>query len=516
MAGDAARVRSLLDDVQDALSEASAAFDEEFPTTPPTPTPGPVIKVNVGDDVQAALVQARHEGATLLLAVGEHKCNLKVTHDPTAKPVLITSDTTNLPAPGVRITRDYASGIAMLRSKNDLDPALRYECGSTGVDLTGIGFLPQQYDRTVIVFGTDQMTMPEEQPTGIVHDRILMLGDPERGQHRGIQAHCRGYVLRNSSILDYHEEGRDSQALAAWNGGQYLVLRNNCFEAGAENVLFGGGAAHTEAMAPQHVLIDGCTFTKNYAWNSLAHKPNIKCLLEIKHLRHGTIRGNLFEYCWKAAWDGIAIAIKCTDQAHDEPWTITEDILLERNRIRCVGAFMSIVGANDDGYTTQLMDGLTIRHNLVTEMDTGNWTGRGTAFLISNMPENMVIDHNTILGNNYAVAELSFNQSQQGDGFTLTNTALWQGAYGIKGPAGMDAWDWAVDLGYAPDVNGTARRKHPDRTPDWGPGNEVIAQVDFDASFDGAGAILAGSAVAAVATTDGEAIGCDVSTLPAV
>src|SRR5262245_2933589 len=138
MAGDRTRVRQLLDAAQAALDDASVAFDEEFPIGPPVPTPGPVIKVAVGDDVQAALVQARTDGSTLLLAPGEHRVNLRVTADPTARRVLITSDTTNLPPVGTRITRDYLPGLAQLRSANSIDPVLRYDCGATGVDLRGL------------------------------------------------------------------------------------------------------------------------------------------------------------------------------------------------------------------------------------------------------------------------------------------------------------------------------------------------------------------------------------------
>lgn len=520
MAGNRQRVRDLLDATDATLHETSRAFDEEYPpgTTPPTPTPPPrpepIVRVPVGGNVQAALDDARSAGGTLLLAVGTHLVNLVVRFVEDAKPVLITSDTSSIPPNGVRITREYGPGLAWLKSANNLDPVIRYDLRSSDVHLTGLGIASLQFDRTMISFGTDSMTSPDEQPERIVHDRLLMVGDPELGQHRGVMAHCRGYALTNSSLLEMHEEGRDSQCLAAWNGGQYLVLRNNTFEGGAENILFGGGAARTEAMAPKRVLIEGCTFTKNYAWNSLAHKPTMKCLLEIKQLRHGTIRNNIFEHCWAAAWDGTAVAFKCTDQAHDEPWTLTEDITFERNRIRRVGAFFSIVGAKDDGYPTQLMRDVRIADNLVTEMDTGNWAGRGTAFLISNMPENLVIDHNTIVGNGYATSELSFNQDEQGSGFALTNTVLWQGAYGIKGPAGMDAWDWETDLGYSPEVTATARRRHPDRTPEWGPGNEVIPEADWDASLAANYAVVSGSPVAQVVTTDGSLIGCDIASLP--
>jgi hypothetical protein len=514
MAGDRQRVRTLLDAAINAQLEASAAFDEEYPSTTPDP-PGLIVRVKCGDDVQAALVQARRDGATLLLEVGEHQCNLKIENDPSARPVWITSDTEVIPAEGQRMTREYQSGLAMLRSANGLDPVINYKCGSTGVNLTAIGTLPQQYDRTVMTLGTDAMTTVEEQPYNIIHDRLLMLGDPERGQHRGIQAHVKGYQLLNSSLLDFHEQDRDSQALAAWNGGQDLMIRNCHLEAGAENILFGGGSTRVEALAPQRILIEDCLITKNPSWISgMEYPPQIKCLLEVKHARQLTIRRCVFEQNWPEAWSsGVAITIKCCDQSGHEPWTLTEDVVLEHCVIRRVGSLFSIVGKNDGGVETQLMRHLRIAHCLAYDIDCETWTGTGALAVISNMPTDLAFDHLTVLGNTWGICDIT-GAEMNGTGFTLTNSPIHQGGYGIKGDSGMDYPDWAVDLGYAPTVSGLAIRKDPARSPDFGPGNVHIEPSAFDASFNDNFTIKPGSAVAAVPTTDGQPIGVDLTTLP--
>lgn len=517
MAGDRQRVRDALDATQAALADASRAFDEEYPAGPTEPVPGPIVRVPVGGDVQAALDDARSTGATLLLAVGEHRVNLVVHEDPLALPVLITSDTTTLPAAGQRMTRDYLPGLAQLKSANNMDPVIAYRCKSSGVHLTGLATAPLQYDRTVISFGTDDMTTPEEQPHDVVHDRLLMLGDPVRGQHRGVMAHARRYSLINSSVLDFHEQGRDSQALCAWNGGQDLTIRNCHLNAGAENIMFGGGSARTDAMAPRRILIEDCLLDKNPDWvDGMQYPPTVKCLLEVKHARQIQIRRNVFQHCWPEAWgSGVAIVFKSCDQTGNEPWTLTEDVVFEHNVIRRVGQGFSIVGSHDSGRTSQLMRNVRIAHNLLYDVDTDEWQGKGALVTVSNMPTDFVLDHLTCIGNGWGVMEYGYNQPARGTGFTCTNSALYQGNYGIKGSSGMTPSAWATDMGYAPTVSGLGLRNDPDRHINFGPGNVECSEADWDASLDARYAVVPGSALANVATTDGQMIGCDIERLPA-
>jgi hypothetical protein len=506
----------LLETTQVALTEARNAFDQEFPPLIIPAPPGHVYRCAVGDNVQAALDNARTTGGVLLLAVGVHLVNLRVRADPAARPVLITSDTASLPDEGQRMTRDYLEGLAQLKSANNLDPTLRYDCASSGVHLTGVAFLPMQYDRTVIDFGTDGMNTVDEQPHDVVFDRLLMLGDPVRGQHRGIMAHCRAFSLLNSSLLDFHEQGRDSQALAAWNGGQDLVIRNCHLEAGAENVLFGGANARTPEMNPCRILFEDNLFSKNPAWVSgMEYKPSIKCLFEVKNASQLTLRRNIFEHCWAADWSsGVAVQLK-SNSNDEEPFQTMKDVLVENNIIRKCGEPFSIVGKFKGGEAAGLGSNIVIRNNLCYDVDTDVWQGKSTLTQISNFPDGLVFDHNTCVGNTWGAVEYWFDQPLKGQGFTLTNSAFWHGGYGMKGASGMDYDDWAKDLGYAPTVTGLAlRNKEGDRKNNWGAGNVHVPAADFDASFGADYSVLPGSAVAAVASTDGTPIGCDVSLLP--
>jgi hypothetical protein len=517
MPGDRQRVRTLLDEALAAQQAASVAFDEEYPAEGPTPEPPPVIRVPCSENVQAALDEARVIGAAVLLEVGEHRCNLVVRNDPAALPVLITSDTENIPGDGQRVTREYEHGFACLKAANTQQPVIRYDCGSSAVHLLALAILPSQRDRTLIAFGTDTMTSPDQMPHDVVHDRIIIRGDPTNGQRRGIQAHALRYTLRNSCLYDLWDPGSDAQAVAAWNGGQYLTLRNNALEASGEVLMFGGGDAKDPSMVPQYITIEDCTVSKNPAWIGAEQSKNNKCLLEVKHCQHLTIRRNLFEHQWPASWGhGEALVIRCTDQYGREPWTLTSDVLIEHNVIRKIGMPFNISAHGDPGTETKLMERLTIRHNLCHDIDTGNWQGKGAVTLASNLPHDLVIDHNTVVLNNWGIMEYWYNQSEKGTGFTFSNNVVWHGKYALKGPSGMNHDHWAADMGYAPLVSGNALRRHPDRQCKWPAGNTIIPEADFDASLNADYSVKPGSAIAAVPTTDGQPIGCDLTRLPTV
>ena len=152
--------------------------------------------------------------------------------------------------PGTRIDREATADLAVFRAKNTAEPVLRYGLRSTGVHLAQVGIGPQAYDKTCIVIGTDTMTRPEDQPHDISFSHVLGYGDPVRGQHRAVMMGARNLSITDSTFVDYHEAGRDCQALGVWVGGHGVLVRNCLLEASAENVLLGGGYAQNVAMLP--------------------------------------------------------------------------------------------------------------------------------------------------------------------------------------------------------------------------------------------------------------------------
>ena len=200
--------------------------------------------------------------------------------------VVVTTDTDERMAPGYRVQREDLPGLAIFRAKSPSESVLKYGLRATGVHFAQVAFGPQAYDKTVITFGTDTMTRPEDQPHDVSFSHVLGYGDPVRGQHRAIMMGVRNFSLTDSSFYDYHEEGRDSQVLAVWNGGQGILVRNCFLEGGAENVLIGGGNAMNSRMLPSDHRYERCTISKNPAWwSGMQYKPQVKCLFEMKFVK---------------------------------------------------------------------------------------------------------------------------------------------------------------------------------------------------------------------------------------
>ena len=495
-----------MDAVQAELDELRAIYTSEHP--PPEPVPE-VIRIKPGDDADAAFKQCLSESKSLAAAPGEYLVNWKVPDDYNGY-VVVTTDTDQRLAPGTRIDRDAIADLAVFRAKQTQEPVLRYGLRSTGVHLAQVGIGPQYFDKTVITMGTDTMTRPEDQPHDISFSHLLACGDPVRGQHRAIMMGVRNFSLTDSSFYDYHEEGRDSQVLAVWNGGQGILVRNCFLEGGAENVLIGGGNALNVDMLPSDHRYERCIISKNPAWwSGMQYKPQVKCLFEAKFIKRLLITGCLFEHSRTpaAAMDGCAIVIKVCSNATGDEWITTEDVTLEHSVVRKVGRFVGIVGSNDSNKPTQQMRRLRINNVLGYEMDTAEWPGGGDSFTTANLPKEMDLSHLTLLGCDHGLLMMSFGTQAncRADQMALRDSVAYHGMYGIKSPAGMglDALNGDIGAGkYL--VSGNALKKHPDRTNKL-PANNLVLQDDpFWASLDPETyEVLPGSPAAAVVTTDG-------------
>lgn len=512
-------MRSKIDAVQSALDELKAQYERENPQAPPAPD---VIRVKPGEDADAAFLQALADNKNLLLYPGEHFVNWRVLNQPRAKSILVTTDTAHVAA---RMTSEYKPDLAILRAKDPKVAALTYDPQSTGVNLFNIGVGPQDYSSTQIVMGHDKMMSPDMQPHDIIFDRVLMFGDDERGQHRGITCAARNFSVLNSAFYQFHEQGRDSQCIASWNGGQGLIIRGTFLQGGAENIMFGGGAVRDVSMIPSDILIDDCYFTKDIRWKAgMVYKPQIKCLLEVKTAKRLTLSNSVLEHCWPAAWpQGVALAIKCNDGSEGkEPWTTTEDVTVINNVIRRVGKFMSIVAMNDGGYTTEQMKRLKVINNLCYEMATSEWPGEGRAFTAANLPAGLEVRHNSIFGGRNAFFYYWYDQKiTRGSDIVLADNASDHGTYGIRGADGTSkksgeaalladttSYQIAGNALSAPPA-GASANKLPI-------GNMIVPKDAFTASLDVDFTVRPSSVLHSLLTTDGKVVGADIEALAPV
>src|SRR5690606_14174067 len=90
-------------------------------------------------------------------------------------------------------------------------------------------------------------------PSDIVLDRVIVQGDPSRGQKRGIALNSAFTTIRNSHITDIKGIGQETHAIAGWNGPGPFLIENNYLEAAGINIPFGGAEPHIHSLVPSDI-----------------------------------------------------------------------------------------------------------------------------------------------------------------------------------------------------------------------------------------------------------------------
>jgi hypothetical protein len=500
-------------------TSSNTATGNTSSNTTPTPIPPPMgetIRVRSGDNIQAALdrLVAAGLGGTILMQPGEYYVNLKLRQRPARqRPIFFVTDTSNLPAIGHRIHPDYKPGLAIFYAADRFVPAIDVEYAANGYRFLGVGVGPQLHDRDLVSLGGNkaQLWLPEQMAYDIEFDRVLLFGDPVRGQHRAIRANARDIRILGCYMKDFHEQGRDSQAVCGWNGAQDILIENSYLEASGENVLMGGADCASEAMMPMNWTLRGNHIAKNPAWMSgMQYPPTVKCLVESKNLKGLLMENNVMEHCWKQAWPtGVAVVIKSANQEGTNPFAITRDVIMRHNVVRNVGSYVSIQARNDSNLPSGVVQNVDISHNLFAGLDSAR--GTGAAFVLLNGPEQVVIDHNSVLDNRGTF--ISFDNTHATlpvNGFRYTNNFANHGDYGIHSSTGSGKTALTNYYGTTYDMRRNAIRKHPDRTNSF-PAENTVIDSDFRPMLDADLRIKDGTPLAAIEATDGGRIGANVN-----
>jgi hypothetical protein len=516
------RIRQLVTEILERTQELQTLIGDTPGPRPPKPPgrQGDIIRVRPGDDVAAALDDLSKTGGTLLCAPGLYeRVNFIGRKRPEGAPlVTITSDTTNLPKPGERITREYADGIAVFQS-GTIEETFRTEHRARNYAFVGVGFGPTPHvDRTLVSLGDSRkfLTHVDDLPSGFTFDRVLMYGAPGRGQHQGIRANGRDITGMGCSFYDFAEPGRDSQAVGAWNGGHSVAWEHCYFEGSAENVMLGGSDAANEALSPRDWVFRRCVFAKNPIWKTWDRTINVKALFEIKDVRNLLMEGCIFERNWKHSWpSAVAITLKCANQEDHAPWVICENVEIRDCLIRDCGTLFQIHGYGDSGNVTRRMNRVRLRNILAYNINTNpEFCGEGKGMPCNNPPDGLTVDHVTMLANRHSFFNFWFDQNQpRGSALSWTNSIMWEGSYGVIGDKvtpnlGRGALDQAFEqVEFRGNVIVKGARNH-----DWGADNARLDEAAVLRSLDARKRVIDGSPVAtAVRTTDGGAPGADVN-----
>lgn len=394
-----------------------------------------VITVREGGDLQQAIDRAR-PGDTILLTPGATYTGNFVLPNRSGDrfTTIRTADADGQPRAATRIQPSHAPAVAKLRSPNG-QPVLRTAPGAHHWRLQLLEFLPTaNANGDIITLGDGGRAQNDRQqvPHQLVVDRCYIHGDPDRGQKRGIALNSGTTTITNSYIADIKGKGRDTQAIAGWNGPGPYVIENNYLEAAGENFLLGGADPAIQGLVTEDVTFRRNHLAKPIAWRTQGWQ--VKNLFELKNARRVLVEGNLMEYTWQQAQVGYAMLLTPRNQDGGAPWAVVENITIRKNVIRHAGGGLQITG-EDSNHPSGSTRAVHIVGNLFYGIDSRQWGGSGAFLLIGNGPSDILIEHNTIRqsGNIIMAYGGSTQKPQEIRGFQFRDNLVSHNRYGVHG-----------------------------------------------------------------------------------
>jgi hypothetical protein len=402
---------------------------------PVRPLIAATIVVPADGDLQNAIDRARPGDILVLEPGATYTGNFVLPVKDGNRPIIIrtASEDRRLPGATGRIGPEHADLLPKLKSPNT-QPALRTAPGTSGWRLVTIEFVGNGQAGDMIALGDGSSAQRDRNaiPGDILLDRVLVRGDPTRGQKRGIALNSGATTIRNSYIADIKAFGQESQAIAGWNGAGPYVIENNFLEAAGVNILIGGADPAVPDLVPTDITIRRNHITKNVDWRG--SRWTVKNLLELKNARKVLIEGNRLENCWSAAQPGYAVLFTVRNSGGRAPWATIENVIFRHNVVAHSAGGINILGF-DNTAQSQTASGIAIQNNLFDDINHRRWGGNGVFLQIGNSPSNVTVDHNTIVntGNIITAYGGTGGSGRAIPGFRFTNNLSQHNAYGIFG-----------------------------------------------------------------------------------
>ncbi len=395
---------------------------------------GELAQLRSGDDLQAAIDRAQPGDEIRLAAGAVFEGNYVLPAKAGDRVITIRTDATERgwPSPTQRVGPEHASRMPTIRTPNSA-PALRTAAGASHWHIMGVRFEGTGgADVVVLGDGTRAQSTYEAVPQDIVLDRVIVKGDAERGQKRGIALNSASTTIRNSHISDIKAVGQETQAIAGWNGPGPYVIENNFLEAAGVNVLFGGAAPHIGSLVPSDIVVRRNVFSKPLAWRQ--ENWTVKNLFELKNARRVLVEGNVFERNWAAAQVGYAILFTVRNQDNAAPWSTIEDVTFQHNIVRGVAGGVNILGYDTNARSSQARN-IVIRNNLFEDVNAARWGGSGNFLLIGAEPANITVEHNTVIQTGNVITAHGGTRAAPRPirGFRFANNIVIHNQYGVIG-----------------------------------------------------------------------------------
>lgn len=337
-----------------------------------------------------------------------------------------SSNLAALPPAGKRVKPADAVNMPVIRTPNSGNaiaaaPRARFY-RMIGLEVTPA---PGMYVWDLIALGRATEKGIEELPGDIEFDRMYIHGDPLVGGKRGVSLNSKNTRILNSWISDFKSDWQDAQAVAGWNGPGPFRIQNNYLEASGECLVFGGALPTIAGLIPSDIHILQNHLSRPVAWKG--SRWWVKNLFQVKNGRRIRLTGNILENNWAHQQSGFAVQLTVRTENNEAPWNVIEDVTLLRNIIRHAGAGINLSG-RDSGYTGFLRR-VTLKDNLLEDINSLNWGGDGRALQILNASDYLTVNHNTFLQN----GSIAVFEGPPGAGLVFRNNILPHNVYGIIG-----------------------------------------------------------------------------------
>lgn len=364
---------------------------------------GKQLRAGTSLEFQAAINNAALGDEILLTPGAAYPGNFILTKKSgTGAPIVIRTDSAELPAEGVRVTPQSSSFFAKLETRNN-EGALVTAAGAhdyriIGVDISqGIGVT--NHTAGLVRIGTGDEKIIDDLPSRIILDRCYIHGLPMWTTRRGVALHGLSCAIIDSYISDIHEDGADSQAICGWNGPGPYKITNNYLEASGENFMLGGADAKITNLVASDVEFRRNTCFKPATWNPNdptygGRKWSVKNLFELKCAQRVLVEGNMFTGSWVQSQTGFAIQLTPRNQDKTNPWAIVADIIFRHNIISDAAAGLNLLGTDDINPSLKAQR-ILVQNNLWKNIGNPRYGSNGRLFQLLNGADSIVIKNNT-------------------------------------------------------------------------------------------------------------------------
>ena len=339
--------------------------------------------------------------------------------------------------------------MAILRAAPRRNTVIDIQNGPAGgnVVLLGVAFeaLRPAGQGEIIRIGSPTETSAANMASRVSIRQVLIQGDRQFGQKRGIAVHGRDIDIGQVWCDEMFIAGQDAQCIATWNGGKHVRIRYSYLAAGAENLIIGGAPIASAEMEAEDWLIEDVILHKPLRWQQDGANRQVKNLLEFKQGKHITVRRVLAVNNWAAAQDGMGLLINYTTTGRCPQCGGLEDVLIEDLVMLNVEGGVSFQGYswNSESHNSRKLQNVTLRNSYI------QLSGSGRSLLISNVLDrhNIRVERSTFVNGDSAWLTGSFGRAWL-DQDTPTRggpmVGLWlidnvftqNGRYGITAPDG--------------------------------------------------------------------------------